>query len=101
MCESSILLPWRQTFSNCPHVMSVYRMFCCFTICFVHAYIVLSCTLYLPHSRSIGCIIYELCALEHAFSGQGLMHIMYNIVEKDPPELPPKYSQELDEIIHK
>ncbi|BFZ13402.1 hypothetical protein BsWGS_16441 [Bradybaena similaris] len=50
---------------------------------------------------SIGCIIYELCTLEHAFTGQGLMHIMYNIVEKDPPDLPPKYSRELNEIIKK
>ncbi|CAG5114726.1 unnamed protein product [Candidula unifasciata] len=50
---------------------------------------------------SIGCIMYELCTLEHAFSGQGLMHIMYKIVDKDPPELPSKYSNELNEIIKK
>lgn len=45
--------------------------------------------------RSVGCILYELCALEHAFSGQGLMGVMYRIVEGEPPELPRKYSREL------
>lgn len=45
--------------------------------------------------RSVGCILYELCALEHAFSGQGLMGVMYRIVEGEPPELPKKYSREL------
>ncbi|PVD21075.1 hypothetical protein C0Q70_19241 [Pomacea canaliculata] len=44
---------------------------------------------------SVGCILYELCALEHAFSGQGLMGVMYRIVEGEPPELPRKYSREL------
>ncbi|RUS72823.1 hypothetical protein EGW08_019416 [Elysia chlorotica] len=47
---------------------------------------------------SIGCIMYELCTLEHAFMGQGLMAVMYKIVEKDAPELPSKYSKNLNEV---
>ncbi|GFR81947.1 serine/threonine-protein kinase Nek11 [Elysia marginata] len=47
---------------------------------------------------SIGCIMYELCTLEHAFMGQGLMAVMYKIVEKDAPDLPSKYSKNLNEV---
>ncbi|XP_052229979.1 serine/threonine-protein kinase Nek11-like isoform X2 [Dreissena polymorpha] len=47
---------------------------------------------------SIGCILYEMCALDHAFDGKSLMSVMYKIVEGDPPELPSKYSRELSDI---
>ncbi|XP_059142130.1 serine/threonine-protein kinase Nek11-like [Physella acuta] len=50
---------------------------------------------------SVGCILYEICSLEHAFMGQGLMAVMYKIVEKDPPNLPSKYSPELNEVFKK
>ena len=48
--------------------------------------------------RSIGCILYEMCALDHAFDGKSLMSVMYKIVEGDPPDLPPKYSRELNKV---
>lgn len=48
---------------------------------------------------SIGCILYELCALSHAFDGQSLMAVMYKIVEGEPPKLPDKYSSELSRIL--
>ncbi|KAL5022684.1 hypothetical protein ScPMuIL_001839 [Solemya velum] len=48
---------------------------------------------------SIGCILYELCSLEHAFNGQSLMAVMYKIVEGDPPNLPDRYSKQLDNIM--
>ncbi len=51
--------------------------------------------------RSIGCILYELCALEHAFNGQGLMGVMYKIVEGKPPDLPKKYSRDLNKVLQK
>ncbi|ESO98205.1 hypothetical protein LOTGIDRAFT_62743, partial [Lottia gigantea] len=47
---------------------------------------------------SIGCILYEMCALEHAFDGQGLMAVMYKIVEGKPPDLPKRYSKDLNEV---
>ncbi|KAH9505755.1 Serine/threonine-protein kinase Nek11 [Bulinus truncatus] len=50
---------------------------------------------------SIGCILFEMCSLEHAFMGQGLMAVMYKIVEKDPPDLPSKYSKDLNEVFKK
>ncbi|KAK0045182.1 serine/threonine-protein kinase Nek11 [Biomphalaria pfeifferi] len=50
---------------------------------------------------SIGCILYEMCSLEHAFMGQGLMAVMYKIVEKDPPNLPEKYSKDLNDVFKK
>ncbi len=52
-------------------------------------------------NRSVGCIMYEMCCLEHAFSGQGLMAVMYKIVEKDPPDLPQKYSRDLNKVFRK
>ena len=51
--------------------------------------------------RSVGCILYELCAQDHAFNGQGLMGVMYKIVEGDAPELPKKYSKELNAVLKK
>ena len=49
--------------------------------------------------RSIGCILYELCALDHAFNGTSLMAVMYKIVEGEPPDLPGNYSKELNRIL--
>ena len=45
--------------------------------------------------------MYELCALDHAFNGQGLMGVMYKIVEGDTPDLPKKYSRELNAVLKK
>ena len=56
-------------------------------------------SMFISTFRSIGCILYELCALEHAFNGKSLMAVMYKIVEGDPPDLPSKYSKELNKIL--
>ncbi|XP_013411835.1 serine/threonine-protein kinase Nek11 [Lingula anatina] len=48
---------------------------------------------------SIGCILYELCALQHAFEGQSLMGVMYKIVEGTSPQLPDKYCKELQGVL--
>lgn len=50
---------------------------------------------------SIGCLLYEMCTLQHAFEGQGLMGVMYKIVEGKVPELPSEYSNELNLILKK
>ncbi|CAH1779518.1 unnamed protein product, partial [Owenia fusiformis] len=47
---------------------------------------------------SIACILFELCALSHAFDGQSLMGVMYKIVEGKPPELPENYSKDLGNV---
>eukprot|EP00058_Branchiostoma_floridae_P026916 XP_002612407.1 hypothetical protein BRAFLDRAFT_121964 [Branchiostoma floridae] len=48
---------------------------------------------------SIGCILYELCCLKHAFEGQSLMAVMYKIVEGKTPSLPDTYPKELNDIL--
>ena len=50
---------------------------------------------------SIGCLLYEMCTYQHAFEGQGLMGVMYKIVEGKTPQLPKTYSVELNNILKK
>jgi serine/threonine protein kinase len=50
---------------------------------------------------SVGCLLYEMCTYQHAFEGQGLMGVMYKIVEGRVPELPSTYSRELNGILKK
>ena len=49
---------------------------------------------------SIGCILYEMVALKHAFEGQSLMGVMYKIVESNLPEWPKGYSEDLEDVFH-
>ena len=58
-------------------------------------------TIHLFVTRSIGCILYELSALEHAFEGQSLMGVMYKIVEGECPKLPEQYSSDLYKFLTK
>lgn len=60
----------------------------------------LFCSWLLIDCRSIGCILYDLVALEHPFQGKTLMGVMYKITEEDPPPWPPSYSAELNELFH-
>jgi len=48
--------------------------------------------------RSVGCIIYELAALCHAFEGTTLMQVMYKIVEVEAPKWPDGYSDALADL---
>ncbi|XP_033104672.1 serine/threonine-protein kinase Nek11-like [Anneissia japonica] len=50
---------------------------------------------------SVACILYEICALQHAFEGQSLMGIMYKIVEGNKPEIPDAYHQNLRQLIQR
>ena len=50
---------------------------------------------------SVGCLMYEMCTYKHAFEGQGLIGVMYKIVEGRAPELPSHYSKELNAILKK
>lgn len=47
---------------------------------------------------SMGVVLYELCSLQHAFQGESLMSVMYRIVEGEPPKLPEKYSEQLQDL---
>lgn len=48
---------------------------------------------------ALGCILYELCALQHAFSSSNLLGVVYKIVEERPPPPPAHYSAELRGLI--
>ena len=50
--------------------------------------------------RSVGCIIYELAALRHAFEGTTLMGVMYQIVEVAAPRWPDGYSDALADLYY-
>ena len=50
---------------------------------------------------SIGCLLYEMCTFKHAFEGQGLIGVMYKIMECEVPELPNFYSKELNDLFKK
>uniref|UniRef100_A0A5F8GJB5 Serine/threonine-protein kinase Nek11 n=1 Tax=Monodelphis domestica TaxID=13616 RepID=A0A5F8GJB5_MONDO len=53
------------------------------------------------HERSLACILYELCCLNHAFTGHNFLSIVLKIVEGETPSLPPRYPQELNVIMQR
>ncbi|PAA80800.1 hypothetical protein BOX15_Mlig018929g1, partial [Macrostomum lignano] len=50
---------------------------------------------------SVGCILYEMCALEHAFKGAGLMGILFSICGNPCPVIPDRYPPELQAVLEK
>lgn len=48
---------------------------------------------------SLGCILYELCTLEHPFRSNNLLNLVYKIVHEDPEPVPSQYSAELGALI--
>ncbi|XP_030639021.1 serine/threonine-protein kinase Nek11 [Chanos chanos] len=48
---------------------------------------------------SLGCILYEMCCLEHAFEGHNFLSVVMKIVEGSSPCLPDTYSRELNSIM--
>ncbi|XP_039192163.1 serine/threonine-protein kinase Nek11 isoform X1 [Crotalus tigris] len=49
---------------------------------------------------SLGCILYEMCCLSHAFTGHSFLSIVLKIVESKTPSLPDNFPRELDAILH-
>ncbi|XP_068090588.1 serine/threonine-protein kinase Nek11 [Hyperolius riggenbachi] len=45
---------------------------------------------------SVGCILHEICCLEHAFTGHSFLTVVLKIVEGPTPSLPDRYSSELN-----
>ncbi|CAN0056290.1 unnamed protein product, partial [Discosporangium mesarthrocarpum] len=41
---------------------------------------------------ALGCILYELCTLHHAFTASNLLGIVFKIVAQQAPPIPSKYS---------
>lgn len=49
---------------------------------------------------SLGCVLYELCSLEHAFRSTNLLNLVYKIVHDEPDPIPAQYSSDLVDLIH-
>ncbi|KAL4463886.1 hypothetical protein ABPG74_005823 [Tetrahymena malaccensis] len=50
---------------------------------------------------ALGCVLYELCALEHAFESNNLLGLIFKIVQQNISDIPSIYSKELNDLIHK
>ncbi|KFO70808.1 Serine/threonine-protein kinase Nek11, partial [Cuculus canorus] len=48
---------------------------------------------------SLGCILYEMCCMNHAFTGHNFLSVMLKIVEGDTPSLPDRYPSELNAVL--
>ncbi|XP_060036255.1 serine/threonine-protein kinase Nek11 [Erinaceus europaeus] len=48
---------------------------------------------------SLACILYEMCCMNHAFTGCSFLSIVLKIVEGDTPSLPEKYPRELNAVM--
>ncbi|XP_070289492.1 serine/threonine-protein kinase Nek11 isoform X2 [Myotis yumanensis] len=48
---------------------------------------------------SLACILYEMCCMNHAFTGSNFLSIVLKIVEGDTPSLPTRYPGELNAIM--
>lgn len=48
---------------------------------------------------SLACILYEMCCMNHAFTGSNFLSIVLKIVEGDTPSLPERYPRQLNTIM--
>ncbi|NWZ64412.1 NEK11 kinase, partial [Acrocephalus arundinaceus] len=48
---------------------------------------------------SLGCILYEMCCMDHAFTGQNFLSIVLKIVEGETPSLPDRYPSKLNAVL--
>ncbi len=49
---------------------------------------------------SLGCILYELCTLEHTFKAANIIELIKKILNEVPEPIPSCYSRELQEVIN-
>ncbi|XP_009867787.1 PREDICTED: serine/threonine-protein kinase Nek11, partial [Apaloderma vittatum] len=48
---------------------------------------------------SLGCILYEICCMNHAFTGHNFLSVVLKIVEGDTPSLPDRYPGQLNAVL--
>ncbi|GMH42937.1 hypothetical protein BSKO_10859 [Bryopsis sp. KO-2023] len=48
---------------------------------------------------SLGCVLYELCTLQHAFAANSLLSLVYQIVRGDVPPIPEQFSEEMKQLV--
>lgn len=49
---------------------------------------------------ALGCVLYELCTLKHAFDSNNLLGLVIKIVKEKVDAIPSSYSKELQQIIN-
>jgi len=54
---------------------------------------------YMSDVWALGCILYEICALQQAWNGSNLLGLVYKIVQERQPPLPDLYSAELKGLV--
>ena len=48
---------------------------------------------------ALGCILYEMCTLKHAFDASNLLGLVFKIVQDKAPPVPDRYSPELRALV--
>jgi NIMA (never in mitosis gene a)-related kinase len=48
---------------------------------------------------ALGCVLYEMCVLKHAFDAHNLLGLVWKIVQESYPPIPPSYSDDLRGLI--
>jgi NIMA (never in mitosis gene a)-related kinase len=48
---------------------------------------------------SLGCVIYELCTLQHAFNADNLLGLVFKIVSETAEPIPSRYSPQLRQVV--
>lgn len=49
---------------------------------------------------ALGCVLYELCTLQHAFSASNLLGLVYKIVSGKIDPIPSHYSSDLKNLVN-
>jgi NIMA (never in mitosis gene a)-related kinase len=48
---------------------------------------------------ALGCVLYELCTLKHAFNAENLLGLVFKIVQDKQDPLPEMYSDDLKALV--
>lgn len=49
---------------------------------------------------ALGCVLYELCTLKHAFNAENLLGLVFKIVQDKQDPIPSIYSEDLKVLVH-
>lgn len=49
---------------------------------------------------ALGCVLYELCTLQHAFAADNLLGLVYKIVQGKIEPIPDHYSADLQSLVN-
>merc|ERR1719502_2021533 len=50
---------------------------------------------------ALGCVLYEMCMLKHAFESQSLLGLVYKIVSENYDPIPPMYTADLRTLLER